>query len=55
MSKSSASGVMIISFYKGLTRNLEIANTPSEFCPISGDWDKLRIPDLAGMSLMKCF
>ena len=26
---------MTIFFYKGLTRNLEIGNTPSEFCPIS--------------------
>ena len=38
------SGVMIISisFYKGLTRNLEIGNTPSEFCPISEDWGWVR-------------
>ena len=28
---------------------------PSEFCPISGDWDKLRIPDLAWMSLITCY
>ena len=26
----------------------------SEFCPLSGDWDKLRIPILALMSVMKC-
>ena len=25
----------------------------SEFCPISGDWDKLGLPNLARMSLMK--
>ena len=31
-------------FCKGLTRNPEIRNTPSEFCPISGDWTKLGIP-----------
>ena len=24
-----------------MTRNSEIGNTPSEFCPISGDWGKL--------------
>ena len=28
---------------------------PSEFCPISGDWDKLWIPNLARMSLIKCY
>ena len=34
----TGSGVMKIFFYKGLTRNPEIANTPaSEFFPISGD------------------
>ena len=25
----------------------------SEFCPISGDWDELGMPNLAGVSLMK--
>ena len=51
------SGVMIISisFYKGLTRNLEIGNTPSEFCPISEDWGELGIPNLARTSLIKCY
>ena len=28
---------------------------PSEFCPISGDWDKLEISHLAQMSLMICY
>ena len=28
---------------------------PSEFCSISGDWVKLRIPSLARMSLIKCY
>ena len=48
---------MTISFYKGFTkseRNPEIG-TRSEFCPISGDWGKLRIPNLARMSLIKCY
>ena len=27
----------------------------SVFCPISGDWGELRIPNLAWMSLMKCY
>ena len=49
----TGSGVMTISFYKGLTRNPEIP--PSGFCPISGDWDKLGIPSLARSSLIKCF
>ena len=34
-------------------RKSEIA--PSEFCPIFGDWDKLRIQNLARMFLMKCY
>ena len=34
----SGSGVLRISFYKRLTRNTEIGNTPSEFCPIPEDW-----------------
>ena len=49
----TGSGVMTISFYKGLTRNPEIP--PSGFCPISGDWDKLEIPSLARSSPIKCF
>ena len=28
---------------------------PSEFCPISGDWGELWIPNLAQMSLIKCY
>ena len=28
---------------------------PSEFCPISGEWGELWIPNLAWMSLMKCY
>ena len=46
---------MTIFFYKGLTRNPEIGNTLSEFCPISEDWGKLGIPNLAQMALAaKC-
>ena len=37
--------VMAIFVCKGLTRNLEIGNTLSEFWPISGDWSKLGIPN----------
>ena len=28
---------------------------PSEFCPISGDWDKFWIPNLARMFLIECY
>ena len=28
---------------------------PSEFCPISGDWGKLGVPNLAQMSLIICY
>ena len=46
---------MTIFFLKGLTRNPEVGNPPSEFFPISGDWGKLWIPSLAKMSLKKCY
>ena len=28
---------------------------PFEYCPISGDWTELEIPNLAWISLMKCY
>ena len=34
-------------------RKLEIP--PSKFCPISGDWAELWIPNLAWMSLIECY
>ena len=46
-------GIMTIFCYKGLTRNLEIPLP--KFCPISGDWGKLWIPNLVRMSLTKCY
>ena len=49
----TGSGVMTIFVYKGLTGTAEIRNTPSLFCPISGDWGKLGIPNLARMSVIK--
>ena len=49
------SGVMTISLYKGLTRNLENGNTPSDFCPLSEDWDELGLLNLTGTSLIKCY
>ena len=50
----TGSGDMTIFFYKGLIGNLEIGYTPPAFCPISGDWGKLGIPNVARMSLIKC-
>ena len=44
---------MAIFFYKVFNRNLEIGNTRYEFFPISGEWGKLGIPNLARMSLVK--
>ena len=49
----TGSGVMIIFLYKRLTRNPEIGNTPVWVRSISGEWGKLGIPYLAGMSLIK--
>ena len=51
----TGSGVMIIFIYKELTRNPEIRNTLVSVCPIYGDWAKSGIPNLAQMSLMKCY
>ena len=50
---------MTIFFYKGLEieRNAEIGSALvwSEFSSISGDSGELRIPNLARMSLIKCY
>ena len=46
---------MTIFLYKGLIRNMEIEDNRTDFCPISGDWGKLGIPNLAQMSIMKCY
>ena len=51
----TGSGVMTISFYKRLARNLEIGNTPSEFCPISGYLVEEGIQNLARVFLIKCY
>ena len=48
----TGSGVMTIFFDKGL-RKSDI--TRSEFCPIFGDRGELGIPNLARMSLIKCY
>ena len=49
------SGVMTSFFYKALTRIRKSEILLSHFCPMSGDWAKLVIPNLARMSLMKCY
>ena len=51
----TGSGVMTISFYKGLNRNPEIGNTPSEFCQIPREWGKQRIPNLVRTFLIKYY
>ena len=51
----AGSRFVIIFFYKGLTRYPEAEIPPSKFCPISGDWGELGIPNLVQKSLMKCF
>ena len=43
-----------IRYWPGI-RKSEILPPPSESLPISGDWDKLGIPNLAGLSLMKSY
>ena len=51
----TGSGVMTIFVYKGLTRNPETRNTPSEFWSISGNWGKLEIPNFEKISLIKSY
>ena len=48
-------GVMTIFCYKGWPEIRKLEIPPSEFFPISEDWGKLAIPNLARMSLMKCY
>ena len=49
----TGSGIMIIFFYQGLTRNLENKIASSEFCTISGNRGELEIPNLERMFLIK--
>ena len=48
-------GVMSISFYKGLTRNPEIGNTPVCVLPNTLGLGRVRIPNLARTRLIKCY
>ena len=49
----TCSGVMLTFKDWPETQKSEIST--SEFCPISGDWSELGIPNSARMSLMKCY
>ena len=51
----TGSGIMTIFFYKGLTRNPEIGNTPVWVLPNIWNWGKLWIPNLARRSLIECY
>ena len=43
------------SFIKDWPEIRKSETPPYEFCPISEDWGKLAIPNLARMSLIKCY
>ena len=49
----TGSGIRIAFFFKGLTRIRMSERPPSEFGPISGDWDEL--PNLVRMFLIECY
>ena len=51
----TSSGVMTIYFVRDWPEIQKLKIPPSEFCPISGDWGRLEIPNLVGMFLMKCY
>ena len=43
------------SLIENRTEICKLEISPSELCPISGDWGKLQIPNLIQMSLIKCY
>ena len=45
----------VVSFIRDLPEIWKLEIHPSEFYAISGDWGELGIPDLARMSLIKCY
>ena len=51
----TGSGVITFFCYKGWPEIQKSEIHPSEFCPISGEWDELGIPYLAGVSVVKCY
>ena len=52
---TTSSEIMAIFFFKGLTRNPEIGNTPFGVCPISRAWGELCLLNLARMSLIEVY
>ena len=51
----TGSGIWQFSFIRDWPEIWKSEIPPSEFCPISGDWVELWIPDFARMSLIKCY
>ena len=51
----TGSGVVAIFFYKGVTRNPEIGNNPIWVLPNIWRLGQVGIPNLARMSLIKCY
>ena len=51
----TGSGVMTIYCIRDWPEVWKSEIPASEFCPVSGDWGKLGIANLAWMSLMKCY
>ena len=51
----TGSGIMTIFFIRDWPEIRKSEIPPSEFCPISGDWGKLWIPNLARMSPIKYY
>ena len=49
------SGVRQFSFIRDWPKIWKLEILPSEFCPISGNWDELEIPNLERMSLVKYY
>ena len=51
----TSSGVMTIFFIRDWPEIRKSQIPPSEFCTMFRDWVKLKIPNLARMSLTKCY
>ena len=51
----TCSGVITVLFIMDWPEVCKSERPASEFPPTSGDWDKLGIPNFAGMSLMKSY
>ena len=44
-----------VSFIRDWPKTQKSEIPPSEFCPISADWDEVEIPNLAQTPLIKCY